>query len=200
MKTNSRHLTILLLGLATLYCSGCSSRATLETAPPGPLRVVVAPSQNQSSFANKSSIERATIGALNAQLVRHGIDSVNIYAVNNGSAGNTDINLCQAYATDGAILVAIEARTSYTKDGLCSATAQLHCEGYDSAGSDLGVSLSKQYVATANSCDIAKNDAVTAAGAIAGNLIAQKLTAGLPPDRHYPGSREYHYTPPPGFD
>jgi hypothetical protein len=201
MKTNGSLFTIALLGLTTLYCSGCSSsRAELDIEPSGAYRVVVAPKQGQSIWGNQSSIERTTIGALNAQLVRHGIDSVNIYAMNNGSAGNTNTNLCKAYATDGAILVTINANTSYTTDGKCTATAQLSCEGYDSAGSDLGISLSKQEAVTANSCDAAINGAVTTAGSVAGNLIAQKLKTNFSSDSHYPGSNEYYYTPPPGFD
>lgn len=202
MKTNGSLFIIALLGLATLSCSGCSSsRANLEIEPSsGAYRVVVAPQQSQSFWGNQSSIERSTIGALNAQLVRHGIESVNIYAINNGSAGNTNTNLCKAYATDAAILVTITAETYYTTDGKCTATAQLSCDGYDSAGSDLGISLSRREVVTANSCDAAINGATTNAGSVAGNLIAQKLKTNLSSDSHYPGSNQYYYTPPPGFD
>jgi hypothetical protein len=203
MKTNSPLLTIMLLGLTALYCSGCasSSSGVLDIPPSGPFRVVVAPRQDQgSNFADQSSIERKTVAALNAQLVRHGIDSVNVYAINNGSAGDTNSDLCKAYATDGAILVAINGSTSQTMDAKCTATVQLSCDGYDSAGSDLGVSLSRQYVVTANSCDSAINEAVTIAGGIAGNLIAQKLKTHSSSDPDYPGSQEYFYTPPPGFD
>ncbi len=81
--------------------------------------------------------------------------------------------MCRKYGTDLVYVVWLDVKLEITPDNFCKASARIEGEGYDSAGRDLGVALSKQIKIAATNCD----DAVVNAEKEAADLVGRKLTA-----------------------
>ena len=82
-------------------------------------------------------------------------------------------DLCRKYAVDAAFIIWLEVKKTITEDGYCRAAARIDGQGYDSAGRDLGLSITKHMIKTKTMCD----DAVTETEKDIGDLVGKALTA-----------------------
>jgi uncharacterized membrane protein YgcG len=178
--------TIALLTFCLIFGSLAASVAFA-----GPQRIVVLPFYvEQGRDARQGGAGtlhfRRMLRFINNQLVRHDFEVINPFA---RDASEREFNrtmeraredspmaameVCKRYAVDAAYIVWLRVKPRRTRDGFCKVKARLDGEGYDSAGHDLGIGVSKTWVETARDCD----DAVAECEKEVGDLVGRKLTA-----------------------
>ncbi|CAG35945.1 hypothetical protein [Desulfotalea psychrophila] len=164
---------------------------TVASANSEPIRIVVLPfyveAGDDANDGGSSTLHyRRMMRFINNQLVRHNFEVVNPFA---GDASEREYNrvmershedsalasleVCRKYATDAAYISWLKVKVRKTSDGYCKASARLDGEGYDSAGHDLGVGMSKTFKVTRRDCD----DAIAEVEKEVGDLVGRKLTA-----------------------
>ncbi len=123
---------------------------------------------------------------INNQLVRHDFEVINPFAKDASErefnrtmeraredSPMASMEVCKRYGVDAAYIVWLRVKIRQTQDGFCKAKARLDGEGYDSAGHDLGIGVSKSWVETARDCD----DAIAECEKEVGDVVGRKLTA-----------------------
>jgi hypothetical protein len=129
---------------------------------------------------------RRIIHYINNQLVRHDFEVVNAFAADSSEREYNRMmertredsplafrEMCKRYGTDAAYVVWLNVDIEHTPDGFCKANAILDGEGYDSAGIDLGVGLSKTFKVTRRDCE----NAIVEVEKEVGDLVSRRLTA-----------------------
>ncbi len=160
-------------------------------AASGPTRIVVLPFYNEEGVDTKDGGEatlhyRRMMRFINNQLVRHDFEVINPFASDASmreynrvqerareDSSLAGLEMCKKYGTDAAYIVWLKVKPRKTADGYCKASARLDGEGYDSAGHDLGVGVSKTFKVTRRECD----DAIAEVEKEVGDLVGRKLTA-----------------------
>ncbi len=181
----------LLTTIAMLICGLILGSLAATPAFAGPQRIVVLPfyveQGRDARQGGRLTLEyRRTLRFINNQLVRHDFEVINPFA---RDASEREFNrtmeraredspmaameVCKRYAVDAAYIVWLRVKANQTPDGFCKLKIRLDGEGYDSAGHDLGIGVSKTWVETARDCD----DAVAEAEKEVGDLVGRKLTA-----------------------
>ena len=129
---------------------------------------------------------RRIIRFINNQLVRHNFEVINGFAADASEreynrvmeraredSAMACLEMCKRYSADAAYIVWLNVKTKTTDEGLIKASARLDGEGYDSAGRDLGIGLSKTFIKTKTDRD----DAIAEVEKEVGDLVGRKLTA-----------------------
>jgi hypothetical protein len=169
-----------------LLCCSFSVRAASD-----PIRIVVLPFYNESGLDTNDDGEtsihyRRIIRFINNQLVRHDFEVINPFA-SDASAKEYDriqerarvdsslasLEMCKKYQTDAVYMIWLKVKPWKMANGYCKAKARLEGEGYDSAGHDLGVGLSKTFTKSRRTCD----DAIIEAEKEVGDHVGRILTA-----------------------
>jgi len=156
-----------------------------------PIRIVVLPFYNEEGLDTKDGGEitnhyRRMMRFINNQLVRHDFEVINPFASDASvreynrvqekareDSSLASLEMCKKYGTDASYIVWLKVKPHKTADGYCKASARLDGEGYDSAGHDLGVGVSKTFNVTRRECD----DAIAEVEKEVGDLVGRKLTA-----------------------
>ncbi len=188
---------------------GCAGRSAVHDEAAGPYghtRIVVLPFYTEEGVdadrgGGASRHYRRIMRFINNHLVRHGFEVINPFAREKAEREYNRImararedsplaamEMCRKYGTDAAYMVWLHVRVSRGAGGLCTASARVDGEGYDSAGRDLGAGVSKGFAMTENHCA----DAIAEAEKEAGDVVGRTLTAWR--DRRYgavaePGGR-----------
>lgn len=186
---NTKTFSALILAALTLALLLGSVSASMATS--GPTRIVVLPFYNEEGLDTKDGGEitnhyRRMMRFINNQLVRHDFEVINPFASDSSAreynrvqdkaredSSLASLEMCKKYGTDAAYIVWLKVKPSKTADGYCKASARLDGEGYDSAGHDLGVGVSKTFKVTRRDCD----DAIAEVEKEVGDLVGRKLTA-----------------------
>ncbi|HDS15347.1 MAG TPA: hypothetical protein ENN66_01770 [Proteobacteria bacterium] len=176
--------SFLLVGILCLLLGGLAASAAAQQ------RIVVLPFYVEEGADAKGGGDatlhfRRMMRFINNQLVRHDFEVVNPFAQD---AGESEFNrvmeraredspmacmeVCKRYGVDAAYVVWLRVKVRQTQDGFCQAKARLDGEGYDSAGHDLGIGVSKSWVETARDCD----DAIAECEKEVGDVVGRKLT------------------------
>ena len=176
--------TISLLTFCMLFSTFASSALAQQ-------RVIVLPfyveeGRDANEGGNATLHFRRMMRFINNQLVRHDFEVINPFAKD---ASEREFNrtmeraredspmacmeVCKRYGVDAAYIVWLRVKIRQTQDGFCKAKARLDGEGYDSAGHDLGIGVSKSWVETARDCD----DAIAECEKEVGDVVGRKLTA-----------------------
>ncbi len=129
---------------------------------------------------------RRIVRFINNQLVRHDFEVINPFAADASEmeynrvmeraredSALACLEMCKRYSADAAYVVWLNVKIRTTEEGLSKASARLDGEGYDSAGRDLGIGLSKTFTVTKADSD----DAVAEVEKEVGDLVGRKLTA-----------------------
>ncbi len=174
-----------------LICGLVFGAFSASTATASRQRIVVLPfyveqGRDARQGGNATLHFRRMLRFINNQLVRHDFEVINPFA---RDASEREFNrvmeraredspmaameVCKRYAVDAAYIVWLRVKIRQTPDGFCKAKARLDGEGYDSAGHDLGIGVSKTWVETARDCD----DAIAECEKEVGDLVGRKLTA-----------------------
>jgi len=153
-------------------------------------RIIVLPfyveeGRDANAGGNATLHFRRMMRFINNQLVRHDFEVVNPFAKD---ASEREFNrvmeraredspmacmeVCKRYGVDAAYIVWLRVKIRQTQDGFCKAKARLDGEGYDSAGHDLGIGVSKSWVETARDCD----DAIAECEKEVGDVVGRALT------------------------
>jgi uncharacterized membrane protein YgcG len=161
------------------------------TAAASPQRIVVLPfyveqGRDANQGGNATLHFRRMLRFINNQLVRHDFEVINPYAKDaqerefnrvmeraREDSPMAAMEVCKRYGVDAAYIVWLRVKIRQTQDGFCKAKARLDGEGYDSAGHDLGIGVSKTWVETARDCD----DAIAECEKEVGDIVGRKLTA-----------------------
>lgn len=154
-------------------------------------RIIVLPfyveeGRDANAGGNATLHFRRMMRFINNQLVRHDFEVINPFAKD---ASEREFNrvmeraredspmacmeVCKRYGVDAAYIVWLRVKVRQTQDGFCKAKARLDGEGYDSAGHDLGIGVSKSWVETARDCD----DAIAECEKEVGDVVGRTLTA-----------------------
>jgi len=178
-------------GMALFAATLVMANISLASAANDPVRIVVLPFyvEDGSDAKNGRSATlhyRRMMRFINNQLVRHNFEVINPFA---SDASESEYNrvmeksredsslatleMCRKYGTDAAYISWLKVKVKKTDDGYCKASARFDGEGYDSAGHDLGVGMSKTFKVTRRDCD----DAVVEVEKEVGDLVGRKLTA-----------------------
>lgn len=129
---------------------------------------------------------RRILRFINNQLARHGFEVINPFAADASAReynrvmerAREDSNLaamevCRKYGTDLAYITWLKVkRKPIPEENLCKARATLEGEGYDSAGRDLGASVSKTFEVSKQDCD----DAIVLVEKEVADLVGRVLT------------------------
>ena len=171
--------------MACLLAGICSSPALAQQ------RITVLPfyveeGRDANAGGNATLHFRRMMRFINNQLVRHDFEVINPFAKD---ASEREFNrvmeraredspmacmeVCKRYGVDAAYIVWLRVKVRQTQDGFCQAKARLDGEGFDSAGHDLGIGVSKTWVETARDCD----DAIAECEKEVGDVVGRKLTA-----------------------
>ncbi len=178
--------TVILLTLCLVFGS-----LAVSVAAASQQRIVVLPfyveeGRDANQGGNATLHFRRMLRFINNQLVRHDFEVINPFA---RDASEREFNrvmeraredspmaaleVCKRYGVDAAYIVWLRVKIRQTQDGFCKAKARLDGEGYDSAGHDLGIGVSKTWIETARDCD----DAIAECEKEVGDLVGRKLTA-----------------------
>ncbi|MCD6292655.1 MAG: hypothetical protein J7M09_04260 [Deltaproteobacteria bacterium] len=154
-------------------------------------RIVVLPfyveeGRDANDGGNATLHFRRMMRFINNQLVRHDFEVINPFARDASErefnrvmeraredSAMASMEVCKRYAVDAAYIVWLRVKVRQTQDGFCKAKARLDGEGFDSAGHDLGIGVSKTWVETARDCD----DAIAECEKEVGDVVGRKLTA-----------------------
>ncbi len=154
-------------------------------------RIVVLPfyveeGRDANAGGNATVHFRRMMRFINNQLVRHDFEVINPFAKDASErefnrvmeraredSAMASMEVCKRYGVDAAYIVWLRVKIRQTQDGFCKAKARLDGEGYDSAGHDLGIGVSKTWVETARDCD----DAIAECEKEVGDVVGRKLTA-----------------------
>ncbi len=154
-------------------------------------RVVVLPfyveeGRDANAGGNATLHFRRMMRFINNQLVRHDFEVINPFAKDASErefnrvmeraredSAMASMEVCKRYGVDAAYIVWLRVKVRQTQDGFCKAKARLDGEGYDSAGHDLGIGVSKTWTETARDCD----DAIAECEKEVGDVVGRKLTA-----------------------
>ncbi len=171
--------------------TGCATAQPSVSGSASPLRIVVLPYYTEKGLEAREAGEltlhyRRVVRFINNQLVRHGFEVINPFATDlkeeeynrymeraRQDSALAAKEMCKRYAVDVAYIVWLDVRAERTPDGYCRVRARLDGEGYDSAGRDLGVGVSKRFIRTALDCD----DAVAEAEKEVADVVGRVLTA-----------------------
>ena len=177
--------------LAGFMLTSCATAQSLVLDSASPLRIAVLPYYTEEGLGARKAGEltlhyRRIVRFINNQLVRHGFEVVNPFAADlkeeeynrymeraRQDSALAVKEMCKRYAVDVAYIVWLDVRAERTPDGYCRVRARLEGEGYDSAGRDLGVGVSKRFIRTALYCD----DAVVEAEKEVADTVGRVLTA-----------------------
>jgi len=186
---NTKTCTLLLFSVFTLALLLGSVSTSLAAS--GPTRIVVLPFYNEDGVDTRDGGQatihyRRMMGFINNQLVRHDFEVINPFASDASAreynrvqeraredSSLAGLEMCKKYGTDAAYIVWLKVKPKKTADGYCKASARLDGVGYDSAGHDLGVTVSKTFKVTRRDCD----DAIAEVEKEVGDLVGRKLTA-----------------------
>lgn len=178
------HMIVFLSALLILV--GVSASGALAQT-----RIVVLPfyveEGNDVKDAGETTLHyRRMMRFINNQLARHDFEVINPFA---REASERELNrlmeraredsslacldVCRKYGVDVAYITWLNVKRKHTDDGYCKTKARLDGEGYDSAGRDLGVGVSKTFNITKRDCD----DAIAEVEKEIGDLVGRKLTA-----------------------
>lgn len=176
--------TISLLAFSMIF-------GTFVSAALAQQRIVVLPfyveeGRDANAGANATLHFRRMMRFINNQLVRHDFEVINPFAKDASErefnrvmeraredSPMASMEVCKRYGVDAAYIVWLRVKVRQTQDGFCKAKARLDGEGYDSAGHDLGIGVSKSWVETARDCD----DAIAECEKEVGDVVGRKLTA-----------------------
>ena len=154
-------------------------------------RIVVLPfyveeGRDANAGGNATLHFRRMMRFINNQLVRHDFEVINPFAKDASErefnrimeraredSAMASLEVCKRYGVDAAYIVWLRVKIRQTNDGFCKAKARLDGEGYDSAGHDLGIGVSKSWIETARDCD----DAIAECEKEVGDVVGRKLTA-----------------------
>jgi len=154
-------------------------------------RIVVLPfyveeGRDANAGGNATLHFRRMMRFINNQLVRHDFEVINPFAKDASErefnrimeraredSAMASLEVCKRYGVDAAYIVWLRVKIRQTNDGFCKAKARLDGEGYDSAGHDLGIGVSKSWIETARDCD----DAIAKCEKDVGDVVGHKLTA-----------------------
>ena len=160
-------------------------------AAASPQRIVVLPfyveqGRDANQGGNATLHFRRMLRFINNQLVRHNFEVINPFAKDaqerefnrvmeraREDSPMAAMEVCKRYGVDAAYIVWLRVKIRQTQDGFCKAKARLDGEGYDSAGHDLGIGVSKSWIETARDCD----DAIAECEKEVGDIVGRKLTA-----------------------
>ncbi len=152
--------------------AGCAHRAS---SPHDMIRVAVLPHYMEEGLdagEGKAALHyRRTIGFINNHLVRNGFEVINTFAGEDSSLA--PMEMCSKYGVDIAYIVRLEVKAKPVADNLCKAQARLDCQGYDSAGRNLGANVFKTFTATGKDCF----DAIVEAEKNVGDEVGRTLAA-----------------------
>ncbi len=179
MNRLNLRMTFLVLGSVLLLLSGCAGhRATAVPAAENGYSVAVLVRTDQGTAGVPAQAQRAVVGEINNQLVRYGFAAVNTDATGLPElSGTAEGNLCQQYGVNAIILLDIAKGTLPAVPGVsCAVALRLATQGYDAAGRDLGISMSRTLTVNRSSCDQAAVTAGHEIGYEAGVLIASTLS------------------------
>ncbi|MEA1922486.1 MAG: hypothetical protein U9N63_07510 [Pseudomonadota bacterium] len=177
-------LTVCLLTICLLLGAFASSALAQQ-------RIVVLPfyveeGRDANAGGNATLHFRRMMRFINNQLVRHDFEVINPFARDASErefnrvmeraredSAMASMEVCKRYGVDAAYIVWLRVKVRQTQDGFCKAKARLDGEGFDSAGHDLGIGVSKTWVETARDCD----DAIAECEKEVGDVVGRKLTA-----------------------
>lgn len=190
--------SVLLLIAIVGFLSGCGSKSGLTSGSGmmagdavSPTRIVVLPFYVEQGVdvaegGRAASHYRRSMRFINNQFVRHNFEVINPFAhdaaeeeyrrlmeIAEEDSLKASTNVCLKYGADAAYISRLQVKTRLTDDGYCKASARFDGEGYDSAGHDLGIGVSKTFHVTSRDCD----DAVAEVEKEIGDLVGRKLTA-----------------------
>ncbi len=133
-----------------------------------PPRIAVVADEDTSNLSLGTTY-RHLIQSISSNLVRRNIDVVNTGAIDRmeleydrtaTKVHYVESDLCKKYGTDAILMVHLEIfEQSKLSDGNCRVSLSLDSWGYDSRGSDIGVSTSKTSVVSRSNCEGAKRAA-----------------------------------------
>lgn len=185
-KTVTNRFTVIFLAALLVLCSFSAASAN-----PDPIRVVVLPFYAEDGKDMKDGGDatlhyRRMMRFINNQLVRHNFEVINPFAADASDkefnrvmqtsredSSRASLEMCKRFGTDAAYISWLKVKIKKTDDGYCKASARLDGEGYDAAGHDLGVGMSKTFNVTKRDCD----DAIAEVEKEVGDLVGRKLTA-----------------------
>jgi hypothetical protein len=184
MEFNSKLPVIMILAASLLLGNIFSVRAEMDP------RIVVLPFYAERGRDVKSYYAeqhyRRIMGFINNHLVRLDFEVVNAFAADSNEREYNRMmertredsplavsEMCKRYGTDAAYIVWLNVDIERTPDGFCKANAIVDGEGYDSAGIDLGIALSKTFKVTRRDCD----NAIIEVEKEVGDLVGRTLTA-----------------------
>ncbi len=184
MIFNSKLSVAMILAVSLLLGNIFTARAEMNP------RIVVLPFYAEKGRDVKSYYAeqhyRRIMRLINNHLVRYDFEVVNAFAADSNEREYNRMmettredspsafrEICKRYGTDAAYVVWLNVDIEHTPDGFCKASAILDGEGYDSAGIDLGVGLSKTFKVTRRDCD----NAIVEVEKEVGDLVGKRLTA-----------------------
>ena len=183
MRFNSKLPAIIILAVSLPLGSILTTHAEMNP------RIVVLPfyAENGRDVTGNYAEQhyRRIMRFINNQLVRYDFEVVNAFAADSNEREYNRLmentredsslavrEMCKRYGTDAAYVVWLKVDVEHTPDGLCKTSAILDGEGYDSAGIDLGVGLTKKFKVTRRSCD----EAIVEVEKEVSELVGHKLT------------------------
>ncbi len=173
---------------ASMLLTPLSNASAMQTDP---IRIVVLPFYVEEGKDSKEGGSatlhyRQMMRFMNNQLVRHNFEVINPFAHDAAEreynrlmersredSSLASLEVCKKYGVDAAYISWLKVKVKKTDDGYCKASARLDGEGFDSAGRDLGVGVSKTFKMTRKECD----DAIAEVEKEVGDLVGRKLTA-----------------------
>lgn len=179
------------IGMAIMALTLLIGNTSVAQANVDPIRIVVLPFYVEDGADAKGGEEktahyRRMMRFINNQLVRHDFEVINPFAHDASEkeynrmmertredSSLASLEMCKKYGVDAAYISWLKVKIKKTDDGYCKASARLEGEGYDSAGRDLGVGVSKTFNVTRRDCD----DAIIEVEKEVGDLVGRKLTA-----------------------
>lgn len=170
-----------LLILVGISASGAMAQTRIVVLP-----FYVEEGQDANDAGETALHYRRMMRFINNQLARHDFEVINPFAKDASErelnrlmeraredSGLACMEVCKKYGVDVAYITWLNVKRRQTDDAYCKAKARLDGEGYDSAGHDLGVGVSKTFNVTKRDCD----DAIAEVEKEVGDLVGRKLTA-----------------------